>query len=303
MSRFHPSMAWKQSFHPQENDSQENSPADADGDPPSGLEAGSWTSAGSTASGAEQAGGGNFGTTPDLAPCASIVPAASRAFLLPLHYEANYRYPLVVWLHSDGFNENQVQHVMPHISLRNYVAAGVRGVRAADSVGHRFDWADSAAAAGAAHDAVMQTVDEARERFSVDPSRIFLAGYRSGGSMALRVALREPTRFAGVVSLGGTLPSTGGMFGDLVALRRRQMPMLWQWATASDAYHPERLKGDIRSAMLMQAKVEIRQYDDDDEMNTVTLADVDRWIMRSIGGGGEGAESAHSTTPTQFSSN
>ncbi|MCG8651553.1 MAG: alpha/beta hydrolase fold domain-containing protein, partial [Pirellulales bacterium] len=119
-----------------------------------------------------------------------------QSFFLPLHYEPNYRYPLIVWLHNDGFNENQVEHVMPHISLRNYIAAGVRGVRAADSMGHRFDWHDSPAAFHAAEETVCHTIEVATQQFSVHPQRIVLAGYGSGGTMAMRVAMRRPQRYA-----------------------------------------------------------------------------------------------------------
>ena len=31
-----------------------------------------------------------------------------RSFFLPLHYVETYEYPLIVWLHSNGYNENQV---------------------------------------------------------------------------------------------------------------------------------------------------------------------------------------------------
>ena len=58
-----------------------------------------------------------------------------RSFFLPLHYTPSYEYPLVIWLHSNGFNENQIDHVMPYISLRNYVGVGIRGTKAADSIG------------------------------------------------------------------------------------------------------------------------------------------------------------------------
>ena len=80
--------------------------------------------------------------------------ASPQTFFVPVHYEANYRYPLIVWLHSNGYNENQIDHVMPHISTRNYMATGVRGTRAADAIGHRFDWHDSAAAIDVIEDIV-----------------------------------------------------------------------------------------------------------------------------------------------------
>lgn len=205
--------------------------------------------------------------------------------LLPLHYEPNYRYPLIVWLHNDGYNEHQVEHVMPHVSLRNYVSVGVRGVRAADSAGHCFDWSSSPAAVEAAQDAVIGAIDSAQERYSIHPQRVILAGYRSGGTMALRIALSDPVRFAGVVSLGGTMPAEGGTLASLDLLRRRRLPMLWQWARQGERFEASQLEDDIRMAMLIRARVDIRQYEDDDEMNTVTLSDLNEWTMHRIVGG------------------
>ena len=48
--------------------------------------------------------------------------AVEHSFFVPLHYEPNYAYPLVVWLHGPGDGHRQLKQVMPHISLRNYVA-------------------------------------------------------------------------------------------------------------------------------------------------------------------------------------
>ncbi len=231
-------------------------------------------------------------------------PAAARVYLLPVHYEPTYRYPLVVWLHSDGYNEHQVEQVMPHISLQNYIGVGVRGVRAADSVGHQYDWAFSGAGVDAAQRAIAETVQEAGARFSVHPDRVILAGYRSGGTMALQVALREPEAYAGVVSLGGGLPRGGGSLGNLPSLRRRRMPMLWQWARLGEHFDHQRISDDLRTAMLVQAQVEVRQYEDDDEMNTVTLSDVNDWVMRWIvAGTGAGEIGRFASAEIPFSNN
>ncbi len=225
-----------------------------------------------------------------------------RSFFLPLHYAPGYDYPLIVWLHSNGFNENQIDHVMPHISLRNYIGVGIRGTRAADSVGHRFDWHHSPAAIAAAHDAVADAIDEASERFSVHSSRIVLAGYREGGTMALRIAMRDPHRVAAAVSLGGRMPQ--GAIRNTTQLLRRRMPMLWQWANGNTNYTAENLKTDCRSSMAIGAQVEVRQYPGDDEMDTVTLGDVDDWIMRRIVSSSSVSDSDRwASSPTLYSSN
>jgi phospholipase/carboxylesterase len=230
-------------------------------------------------------------------------PASHRSFFLPLHYTPSYEYPLIVWLHSNGFNENQIDHVMPHISLRNYIGVGIRGTRAADSVGHRFDWHQSPSAISAAHEAVIEAVDDALDRFSVCPSRIVLAGYQQGGTLALRIAMREPDRFAGAISLAGRMPQ--GAIRNLHQLRRRGLPMLWQWAKDNPDYTEDNLKSDCRSVMAIGGQIEVRQYPGDDEMDTVVLRDLDEWIMRRIiSSSSSGAKGDRwATSPTSYSSN
>ena len=111
--------------------------------------------------------------------------------------------------------------------------------------------AGNPAAVVAAHDATCEAVDEAMRRFRIHPSRIVLAGYREGGTMAQRIALRDPERFAGVISLGGRIPQGG--IRNLSQLRRRRMPMLWQWGQHNAQYTEENLKSDCRSAMSIGA--------------------------------------------------
>ena len=294
MDRFHQSMSWKfptESGKHESNSNRGKTSEQSKGEQSKGWEA-SWH--------AERVTHGE----PD-SHAASGLPlgvAVGRSFFLPLHYTASYQYPLIVWFHSNGFNENQVDDVFPHISVRNYVGIGIRGTRAADSNGHRFDWHFSAAGIASAHESTCEAVEEAMRRFSIHPSRIVLAGYREGGTMAQRIALRDPERFAGVISLGGRIPQ-GGM-GNLLQLRRRRLPMLWQWGQDNPQYNEENLKTDCRLIMSLGAELEIRQYPDDDEMNTSALGDVDAWIMRRIVAGSSIADSEQwASSPIAYSRN
>lgn len=225
-----------------------------------------------------------------------------RSFFLPLHYTPGYQYPLIIWLHSGGFNENQIDQVMPHISVRNYIGVGIRGTRAADSSGHRFDWHHSPAAISATHDHVAEAWEEATDRFSVNPNRIVLAGFRDGGTMALRIAMRQPERFAGAASIGGRMPQ--GAIRNLNELRKRKLPMLWQWGKLNPDYTADSLKSDCRSAMSIGSDVEIRQYPGEDEMDTVVLKDLDEWIMRRIVSSSSVTDDQRwSSSPTRCSTN
>lgn len=297
MNRFRPSMSWNEPAGPGQGDASDG----ASDESPS-----EWSSESDSANyfGDANSHISHANQSRDCRGDAASGPFGHRSFFLPLHYEPNYRYPLIVWLHSDGFNENQVDHVMPHVSVRNYIGAGVRGIRAADSMGHRFDWHDSPAAVAAAEEAVAQTVREATQRFSVHPSRIVLAGYDSGGTMAIRIALRDPQRFAAVASLGGAMPTGPHLLSNLSQLRARRMPMLWSWATSGPRFDPDRLGQDVRLAMMMKASVEIREYSAGDEMDTVTLADLNDWIMRRVvADQSTQADQRWATSPTNYSAN
>ncbi|QDV64198.1 alpha/beta hydrolase [Crateriforma conspicua] len=229
---------------------------------------------------------------------------AARTFLLPLHYEPGYQYPLVIWLHNDGFNETQIEQVMPHISLRNYVGVGVRGAKAGDAIGHRFDWSDTEAAVQSAWRQINSAIDESKRRFAIHPDRIVLAGYRSGGTMALRLALRHPEVFAGVISLGGALPTGRRLFSDLNDLRRQRLSMLWSWAVQGDHFHNTTMADNLRQMLMTKCRIEVRQYVDDDEMNTVTLSDVNEWIMNRIVAGNVCVDGEPETSPSlNFSQN
>src|SRR5213083_1771972 len=72
-------------------------------------------------------------------------PLPVRTFL-PTGYEPRYPYPLLVFLHGDGGNDEQILRLAPRVSRRNYVAIGLRGPvclgpnRKGSNV---FSWGDS----------------------------------------------------------------------------------------------------------------------------------------------------------------
>jgi phospholipase/carboxylesterase len=102
------------------------------------------------------------------------------------------------------------------------------------------------------------------------------------------------------------MPSTGRVIPDMNVLRERRLPMLWQWAQDSEGFDSDRLKQDISVAMSVRAEVEIRQYCDDNEMNTLVLSDVNHWIMnRIVAGNPQSADAGRGweTHETSFSGN
>jgi phospholipase/carboxylesterase len=256
-----------------------------------------WTaSADSRTSDSSEISSGRFTSTPD----------AARALFAPVHYESNYAYPLIVWLHGANDDERQLKRIMPFISLRNYVAISPRGTLAADdrsadrkgsdSIGPcaKAKSSDRGAEAGRtgfaweqtekhillAESRVLEAVDHAQQTFNISPRRIFLAGFGCGGTMAFRIALNLPDVFAGALSLGGPFPLGFNPLAQLV--RARSLKWLLSTGRESRRYPPDRVCENLRLLYAAGMSISLRQYPCGDDLTTQMLGDIDRWIMEQL---------------------
>lgn len=202
-----------------------------------------------------------------------------HTLLAPLHYEPNYAYPLLVWLHGGGGDERQILRVMPHISMRNYVSVGVRGTSEGPD---GFGWEQTDSRISSAEQRVLEAVDAARSKFHVHSERIFLAGYNDGGTMAFRLALRHPRRFAGALSAGGGFPRGRMPLAHLKFLR--EFPLFLAFCRDSQTYTTEDVCRDLPLFHAAGLKVAIRQYPCGDELTTQMLHDMDVWLMNHVTG-------------------
>lgn len=198
----------------------------------------------------------------------------------PLHYERNYAYPLIVWLHGAGDDERQVSRIMPHVSLRNFVAVGPRGTVECDRSDDGFHWSQDAAQIDLAEDRVASAISAARRWLNIARERVFLAGYGCGGTMAFRLALRQPRRYAGVVSIGGAFPSTLRPLARLHEVR--SLNVLLSTSRTSRAYPPREVCQNLRLFHAAGMSACLRQYPGGDELTDNMLADVNRWIMEQL---------------------
>ena len=199
----------------------------------------------------------------------------------PLHYERNYSYPLVVWLHGPGDDERQLRRVMPLVSMRNYVAVGPRGTCAHED-GPGFYWGEDKFAIDAAEHTVLEAVSAVQKKFNVAQPKIFLAGFQCGGTTAFHVGLRNPDLFAGVLSLGGQFPASHTPLRRLTQLRR--LPLFIAHSRDSELYPIERTCEELRLFHSAGMNITLRQYPCGDELTTQMLHDMDVWIMERVTG-------------------
>lgn len=204
-----------------------------------------------------------------------------HAIFAPLHYERNYSYPLLVWMHGPGFDERQLQRLMPLISMRNYVAVAPRAPWTYQPEGG-YCWQNNDQATTLAAQMVFDSVENISTQYNIARDRIFLAGYQCGGEVALRIGLQHPREFAGVISIGGAFPRDGSPLSRLSGAR--SLPMLIAHGEQSTIYPMDQMCEDLRLFHAAGLCVTLRQYPCGDEIHQRMLHDMDVWLMEQVTG-------------------
>ncbi|MDR3181926.1 MAG: hypothetical protein LBT89_03240 [Planctomycetaceae bacterium] len=226
------------------------------------------------------------------------------SLFIPLHYEPNYAYPLLIWLHPCGENERQLMKIMPQVSLRNYVAAAPQGIlldkpvrqsageRTVSAMLHRqkphYGWSDAAAAVDETEQKVFDSITLAKERCNIAERRTFLAGSGSGGTAALRLAMMYPERFAGAASFGGAVPQ------DI------RLSKLWQTSQPLNVLLGIGLELDAAGQSIeilhtAGAALEIAEFPNVNTLTAEMLQSLNRWMMNIVVNG-----TAENTKPVKL---
>lgn len=220
------------------------------------------------------------GKTSQASQCRPQLAGVSHCLFAPVHYQQGYRYPLIVWLHGPTSNEQELRDVMPLVSVRNYVAVAPRGTNRVEDTPRAFGWEQTAGSSNEAIQRVRHCIATAQDRFNIHADRIFLAGYGEGGTMALRLGLEHPDEFAGVISLGGPMP-TGGRPLKRIA-EARKLPLLISVSPDQDRFTLERAMENVRLLHSAGSPLSLRLYPEGESLTTVMLSDVDKWIMQHV---------------------
>jgi phospholipase/carboxylesterase len=217
----------------------------------------------------------------------SLVEAADRypvRTFLPTGYEPNYPYPLLVFMHGHGGNEEQALRLAPRVSRRNYVSIGLRGPLL---VGVRpdgrgcFSWGADGQAGMAAEDYVFRAVEQTRRHYHVHSERIYLAGVCEGATMAYRFALAYPDKVAGVIALNGLLPRTGPVFRFS---RVRGLKVFMGHGIANAVAPLALARRDAKLLYTAGVDVTLNTYTTTHRLHPQMLTDANRWVMEQITG-------------------
>jgi phospholipase/carboxylesterase len=205
-----------------------------------------------------------------------------RTFL-PTGYEPNYPYPLLVFLHGNEGNEEQILRLAPRVSRRNYVCIGLRGpqplgTRADGRLG--YGWGADSRTQSLVEDYLIRSVEHTRRNYHIHSERIYLAGFAEGATVAYRLGLLFPERFAGVISLNGLLPREGRPLFRLPQLR--ELSVFIGHGIANVFMPLSSARQDHRQLYTAGLNVRMRTYPTTHRLHLDMLRDINRWIMERV---------------------
>lgn len=203
-----------------------------------------------------------------------------RTFL-PTGYEPRYPYPLVIFFHDHGSNEEHILRLAPHLSRRNFICIGLRGPYQLESGlddGAGCSWGEEAGSDAELEDYVFEAIEQSAETYHIHPNRIYLMGICEGSRPAYRLALTFPERFAGVISLNGAVAQHRRPLLRLPQARRLRV---FIGHGIANARVPLTLaRDDYRLLYHAGLHVEYHTYPTTHRLHADMFRDINRWIIR-----------------------
>jgi phospholipase/carboxylesterase len=187
-------------------------------------------------------------------------------------------------LHDDGDSPDQLNRVMPWLSLQNYVGVAPRA--GAGNMHHGYYWEQTLDSIEHACEVVQLAIDKALMRVKIAKDRIYIAGSGNAGTMAIRVAMDRPEFFKGVVSINGPLPQ--GLTPLSKLQQCRQIEVFWAHCRKSKSFPEPELCQQLTLLHSAGFSTTLRQYPCGDRQIEIhdrhfnPLGDLNRWIMSGI---------------------
>src|SRR5262249_24342492 len=115
----------------------------------------------------------------------------------------------------------------------------------------------------------------------VHSERVYLAGVAEGAAVAYRMAMRMPQKFAGVISINGTLPrpAEGPLFRDD---EMKDLRVLITHGAANELVPLELARRDFLALYGAGADVLLSTYPCTHVVHPNMLGDINRWVIRYV---------------------
>ena len=208
-------------------------------------------------------------------------PLPVRTFL-PTGYEPRYPYPLLVFFHGHGGNEEQILRLAPRLSRRNYISIGLRGpIPALSRNGEpdRYSWGGSAYVP-LLEDYLVRAVLQTRRTYHVHSERIYLAGFGEGATLAYRLGLQLAGKVAGVISLNGAMPRERRPLLRLPEVR--DLRVFIAHGIANSVVPLSLAQADCRLLASAGVPVNLHTYPTNNRLHPHMLRDLNGWIIAGL---------------------
>ena len=204
---------------------------------------------------------------------------------LPTSYDATKAYPLVVGLHGNGSNANNLMQSMRPDVFEGIICAAPDGAYSRTDLaslrGEHFSWylPDADRALRPLLDAltseqVLRVVEDVSQRHRV--SRVILLGFSQGVSAAYLTAMKSPDRIAGIVAVAGGFPRTSVTPEQLKAASHIRIMIAHGTGDAQVALDAsERARDLLREAGY---KVQFETFDGGHELPPDLMRSAGNWI-------------------------
>jgi phospholipase/carboxylesterase len=114
----------------------------------------------------------------------------------PKNAASGKKLPLLITLHGESENALAIAELWRPVTDQNgFVLASPQG-GVTIGEGH-YQWGRRSDAEAL----VLEAIDRAREKYTIDPDRIYLMGFSQGGYLSLSIGLTRPDLFAGVIAV------------------------------------------------------------------------------------------------------
>ncbi len=128
---------------------------------------------------------------------------------------------------------------------------------------------------------VRSFIDAACARYPIDERKLAVLGFSQGGVLAYRLALDDPTRFAGLVALSSWLPPA--LASDISATDAHSaLPTLVQHGTGDEIIAVARAQQSATSLRALGIPVTYQEYEMGHEINAKSFGDLSRWLQELL---------------------
>ena len=123
-------------------------------------------------------------------------------------------------------------------------------------------------------------IEETVPRLGGDPQRTVLLGFSQGGTLAYRLGLAEPRRFAGIAALSTYFPDDIAGTVDRAAVA--EIPLLIQHGTNDQMITADRAQTSRDLLQSIGAQPDYREYPMQHEIGRQSLDDLNAWLTRVL---------------------